>query len=387
MHPKVKIVSGPKSWIEGAAIAQLERIANYPHMESVIGMPDLHPGPGIALGAVFITTDHIYPHLVGSDIGCGMAVYRTSARMGKPERVAKKLKGLERGVDNPERYEARCAPTGFESSLGTVGRGNHFAEFLVPDGIVEPDLYTAFAGEAESLLLVHSGSRGYGEKILFDHTARFHDSGISVDDVYEYDAYVKAHDHAMRFAYVNRQCIAERILDMIDAAGTLIKDVPHNFLEGCINSVSLTATPTEPGKITGVTRQFFHRKGAIPSNAGMVIIPGSRGSHSYLVQPLGNDKDTGYSLSHGAGRKMSRRDARVKFNEERDSIKKLQRTKFNSVVICEDRELLMEEASEAYKGIDRVVQDLVDHDLVKVVAMLRPAITYKYRRGHDDHEC
>lgn len=365
----VKIIAGPKSWIEGAATQQLEKMAQLPDMDRVIGMPDLHPGLGCPVGAVFITHDRLYPHLIGSDIGCGMLLWKTSIRPGKADKFAKKLKGLEAGIADPVRYleEAGVEPTGFEHSLGTLGQGNHFAEILAFDDIREPERVTELTGDAKSLLLVHSGSRGFGEQILYNHTASYRDSGIGLHEMAAATDYLCQHNRAVEWARLNRKIIGNRIIEALGAQAEPLIDTVHNFVE-----------PVD----TSTGRVWVHRKGAIPSTLGPVVIPGSRGAHSYLVEPVGEQEVSGWSLSHGAGRKMSRKDARVKFDQGsgQGSIEKLRRTKFGSFVICEDRTMLMEEAPDAYKSIDRVIQDLVDHGLIKVLALMKPVLTYKVRR-------
>ena len=122
--------------------------------------------------------------------------------------------------------------------------------------------------------------------------------------------------------------------------------------------------------------------GAAPSDEGPVVIPGSRGSLSYLVLPMGDGADHAHSLAHGAGRKWTRTSARERMRE-RFSPEALTRTSFKSHVICEDRDLLFEEAPPAYKAIDRVVGDLVDAGLVRVVATLAPVLTYKTRSARE----
>jgi release factor H-coupled RctB family protein len=390
----VKIVSGPKSWIEGAAIAQLEHVAKLPNVEDTFGMPDLHPGPGQPIGMCCTTRERVYPHLIGSDIGCGIALWKTSIRPVKPDKLAKKLKHLQRGVNEPDTWLrlGNVKPSGHEHSLGTIGEGNHFAELLVPDGVLDPARYEEITQDANSLLMVHSGSRGYGKQILYEHTSEWQDRGLASNSTNEHEAaayreYMERHNHAMAWAELNREVIATRMLEMMGGGGARLFDVPHNFLEGCVASITITS-PTLEAVQTGAKHEttceanlrWYHRKGAIPSNRGPVVIPGSRDAHSYLVEPLGNDAGTGYSLSHGAGRKMSRRDARIKFNDVQNSIKLLQRTRFNSVLVCYNRHTLMEEAGIAYKPIERVIQDLIDHDLIRVIAMLKPVITYKISR-------
>ena len=117
------------------------------------------------------------------------------------------------------------------------------------------------------------------------------------------------------------------------------------------------------------------------SHKGLVVIPGSRGDMTYLVRPRLEQADTAlHSLAHGAGRKWSRSEAKDKL-VRRFSIADLERTKLGSRVICEDRDLIYEEAPQAYKDIHRVVRDLGTAGLIDLVATLRPLLTYKTRRA------
>jgi release factor H-coupled RctB family protein len=109
-----------------------------------------------------------------------------------------------------------------------------------------------------------------------------------------------------------------------------------------------------------------------------VIVPGSRGSLSYVVKPLADGQIRAWSLAHGAGRKWSRSEARLRMRE-RFGKEHLVQTSLGSRVICGDRDLLYEEAPDTYKNIEAVIQDLVDAGLVSVVATLRPLLTYKTR--------
>src|ERR1700744_6336575 len=74
---KVRLVASPKSWVEGEAIRQLYATAKFEGMRTAVGFPDLHPGRGVPVGAAFVSTGLIYPHIIGGDIGCGMALFRT----------------------------------------------------------------------------------------------------------------------------------------------------------------------------------------------------------------------------------------------------------------------------------------------------------------------
>jgi release factor H-coupled RctB family protein len=130
-------------------------------------------------------------------------------------------------------------------------------------------------------------------------------------------------------------------------------------------------------------RGFLHRKGAAPADEGVIVLPGSRGSHSYLLKPtlLASASSTSaLSLAHGAGRRWKRSDCEARLRE-RFSPEDLRKTPLGGRVICEDRALLYEEAPMAYKDVDEVVEDLVAFDLVNVVAKLKPVLTFK-TAGH-----
>jgi release factor H-coupled RctB family protein len=146
--------------------------------------------------------------------------------------------------------------------------------------------------------------------------------------------------------------------------GDRILDVCHNQVEQ---------------RPPGGSACWIHRKGAAPSTDGPVLIPGSRGAMSYLVAPKEGGDRHALSIAHGAGRKWSRSDSRGRL-EKRFSPKDLVRTEIGSQVICEDKELLYEEAPQAYKSISVVIDDLVQEGLVDIVATLRPVVTYKVRR-------
>jgi release factor H-coupled RctB family protein len=140
--------------------------------------------------------------------------------------------------------------------------------------------------------------------------------------------------------------------------------------DGCHNSIT-------SHKHEGET-VWVHRKGAVGTEGELVMIPGSRGSLSYLVKPLGDGESHAWSLAHGAGRKWARSEARQRMRE-RFGMHQLTRTLLGGRVICAERDLLYEEAPAAYKNIEDVVQDLVDAGLVSVIATFRPLLTYKTR--------
>jgi release factor H-coupled RctB family protein len=360
----VRVIASPSSWIEGEALRQLEAAARLPGMRLAVGLPDLHPGRGHPIGAAFASEGFVHPHLVGGDIGCGMALFRTglSARKAKRDAWAKRLAGLEEPWDGDAAQvlaEHGASAGAFEPALGTIGGGNHFAELQVIHEVGDEEAIARLGLDASELvLLVHSGSRGLGQSIL-DRHVRAHGAGALPVPSPEAAAYLEAHDEAVRWAHANRALVARRFLDLVGGEPRVVLDVCHN-----------SVTPRGGG--------LLHRKGAAPHDRGVVAVPGSRGSYTYLVEPVGDGERSGWSLAHGAGRKYTRGDARKRLRE-RFRASELRQTELGSVVLCDDKDLLFEEAPAAYKDVDRVVQDLVDGGVGRVVAVTRPLITYKVR--------
>jgi release factor H-coupled RctB family protein len=193
--------------------------------------------------------------------------------------------------------------------------------------------------------------------------AQFATAGLAAESR-EATHYLSRHDHAKRWASANRELIAIRVFERLRTEGTRLVDICHNLVE----QVDINTC-----------RCWLHRKGAAPATAGPVVIPGSRGAFTYLVMPKDRSEKSAFSLAHGAGRKWSRSDSRARL-EKRFSARDLSRTELGNHVICEDKELLYEEAPQAYKNITIVIDDLVKAGLVDVLAVMRPLVTYKVRR-------
>lgn len=363
-----QLIASAQTWIEGEALRQLAQTAGLPGMRQAVGLPDLHPGQGYPIGAAFLS-ERIYPALVGNDIGCGMALWPLdlALRKFKPERAAERLQGLEDRWDgdlSDWRAEFGLEPTAFDAALGTIGGGNHFAEVQSVEAVIAPaTLATLGIDPSQLLLLVHSGSRGLGEAILRTVIAQNDHHGLDPGTPEAVD-YLRQHDQALRWAEVNRRLIAHRVLAALNIVGECRLDIWHNWVQ--------------PLEWRG-ERLWLHRKGAAPADRGPVVIPGSRGALSYLVQPRADSDHSLRSLAHGAGRKWKRGEARSRLSR-RQRPEDLITTALGGRVICEDKELLYDEAPENYKGIDRVVADLGEAGLIDVIATLRPVLTYKLRR-------
>jgi release factor H-coupled RctB family protein len=366
---RVRLLASRKNWIDGEAVAQLRKTAALPGMRLAVGLPDLHPGRGHPVGAAFITAGVLYPQLVGNDVGCGMSMWQTDLprQKFKQDRYVKKLRDLESPWDGDTTEWLRqygVEPTEADAGLGTIGGGNHFAE--VQDWQEVRD-EVAFAGlhlqKLSLVILVHSGSRGLGELLLQNHLDRHGAEGLPADTE-EAALYLRGHERARQWAAANRALIARRMAEQLHCTGERVLDICHN---------SITAVEYESPS------GWLHRKGAAPADVGPIVIPGTRGSLSYLVIPTGEQRDNAWSLAHGAGRRWNRQSARARL-KDRYRADSLVRTDIGSAVICEDRELLYEEAPQAYKNIDVVIRDMVEAGLIRVVATLKPLITYKVRR-------
>lgn len=391
-NAEVRLIISENNWLESSAVEQLKKTAELPGMRCVVGMPDLHPGKVQPIGAAFITQDKIYPHLVGSDIGCGMGLWTLDV---KPKQV--KLNKWEKqltGLDGPWEYDdinkylldlnlgaLGDELKGHDVNFGTIGGGNHFAEIQQVNEIFNNEILSDIGLSRQSIvLLAHSGSRGLGQDILRTHIDKYGAKALAKNNAGEMKHYLQLHDYAMRWAVINRELIAERFCKRLGVEKTVLLDVSHNMVRP-LNEALAFALGLD---VADNKNYWIHRKGASPTDQGLVMIPGSRGSLSYLVRPRTSATEdlarAGFSLAHGAGRKWQRRDAKARL-EKRYRIKDLQVTELGSRVICKKRNLLYEEAPQAYKNIRLVIDDLVNAGVIDVVASFKPLITYKTREN------
>lgn len=359
----IHIFASSKAWIEGNARQQLNHVAGLDGIIAVAAMPDLHAGKYGPVGSA-ILADCVYPQLAGSDIGCGMGLFKldTAVRTLRLDKLSEKLRVLEEpwhGEAAHVLYEEGVKETAFDASLGSIGGGNHFCEVQAIEEVFAPDIALAAGLERDAAyVLVHSGSRGLGNAILERHLPH---GMVPLKGEGALGAYMGEHDHAVTWARLNRAIIADRAAAAAKADAIRVTDVPHNFIEK-------------------VERGYLHRKGAAPATRGLVPVPGSRGTLSYLVEPLVHENALA-SLAHGAGRKYERGSMHGRAGTKKSDIARLTRNRFGGFVVCEDRDLLVEEAPEAYKSITQVIDDLVTFGLARVVASFRPLVTFKTARA------
>lgn len=423
------------------SLQQLAEAAMLPKVVSpVIGMPDIHEGFGLPIGGVMATEGLISVGAVGMDINCGVRLLTSKviydAKIFNPhflhtlinqiernipiglggrrkERVNLDLNKItEEGVDylvkqgytRKEDLEVieekgRLAEANFEAltekaknralkQLGTLGSGNHFIEIQRVAEIYEEDLATHFnLFNNQICLMIHSGSRALGQQTCVDYTNLFwkleEKYGLSIPrkglaalpvDSQEGQAYFGAMAASVNFAFCNRALMTY-----------YIRQVFKNHFSGDLNLLYDVAHNIAKWEIHQGKKLLIHRKGATralpadhPQNPRKylhtghpAIVPGSMGTPSFVMVGLGANKETFYSINHGAGRAMSRTEAKRKINPE-DFEKQMQNIVYNKPF-----QVIADEAPQAYKNIEDVVETLVEAGLTKKVAKLVPLAVIK----------
>jgi release factor H-coupled RctB family protein len=406
---RVRVVAGEDVWLEAEAVDQLGRVAALPGCVRAVGMPDLHPGPGIPIGAAFAFDGVVRPHLVGGDAGCGArlwvlgrcklggdalerrvravldrpaledadpaalfdAVWREGARglagvAGVPDTLAALAAGDEPDAGDAVDVPAELDRAALGRALGTIGSGNHFAEVSRVERVVDAGAASRLGLDGRSVcVLVHSGSRGLGR----DLAARWGEAALVAGSA-DAARYLGELAGALRFARANRLIIGWRLLTALGAAspgrlsGSI--DVTHN---------TVVHEPIDAGG-AGVAGAWVHRKGCAPAHLDQpTLILGSRGTPSWIALGTGQ-RDTLCSVAHGAGRRMTRAEAQAKLRH-RYRRKELGRTAAGGRVICDRTELLYEEHPDAYKPIEPVMASLEAAGLARRVAALVPLLTVK----------
>jgi tRNA-splicing ligase RtcB len=377
--------------IEDGAMEQIKHLAELPFAFSHIAiMPDSHQGYGMPIGGVLATRDVIIPNAVGVDIGCGMCAVKTSLTeidtdtlkkiMGEIrkqipvgfEKHKEKQNGMPEGYADNRMTVIPNELSNAQKSLGTLGGGNHFIEIQK-------------GSDGHIWVMIHSGSRNLGKqvadhynKIAIDLNKKWFSSVpeewelayLPVDSE-EGQAYIREMQYCVDFALANRKLMMDRILTIFDnqfsIEGADINWPPTFTFEPIINIAHNYAKKEKHlGK-----EVWIHRKGATLADVDTIgIIPGSQGTKSYIVKGKGNIQSF-KSCSHGAGRKMGRKEAERTLNLE-EEIKKLN----DMGVIHGIRGVSeLDEAPGAYKDIDVVMKN--QEDLVEVLVELTPLAVIK----------
>lgn len=375
---------------------QAEQAASMPFVQPHIAlMPDAHAGLGSSVGTVIPTVDAVIPAAVGVDLGCGVGAIQTTVskeqlekRMADTDRDLTSLrKAVEAAIpmsmgnynSSVKRYdftaekiaalEERAERDGIElghspkwrEQLGTLGSGNHFGEGV-------------FDENDTVWLFLHSGSRGVGNKIAQRHIKiaqdlckRWYinlpnpDLAYLVEGTDEFWSYIREMHWAQEFALFNRAEMLDRF--RLVFAEWMGLDPDAIEVDRIASHHNYTQKERHFGKDVWLTR-----KGAVDAHAGVRgIIPGSMGARSYVVEGLGNPAGL-HSAPHGAGRVLSRTEARKRFTVE-------DLTERMSGIEARLDETLVDEHPSSYKDIDVVMQDA--SDLVKILHEFRQFVNMK----------
>ena len=417
------------------SLEQLVNVATLPGIRKfAIAMPDVHEGYGFPIGgvaAVDAKDGAISPGGIGYDINCGVRLLRSTKSFDDVQPLLQKLAhSLARGVPSgvgrggPVRMKKddldrilrdgakRAVEMGYgepgdlnhiesagrldgadpdavseaarergHDQLGTIGSGNHFVEVDRVDEVYDVDEAARLGIHRDGIVIqIHTGSRGLGHQVATDSirsmTKAMARYGIDVPDPQlacaplsspEGQRYLRAMAAAANFAFANRQLITAAIRrawlhELSDDAIEIVYDVAHN--------VAKVERYPDVGEVV------VHRKGATRAFPNQpVLIPGSMGTASYLL--LGQDaamQQTFGSSCHGAGRTMSRTKARREINAEE---LKGRLRKLGIVAEAGSSKGLVEEAPEAYKDIDAVVDVVAKAGIAKKIARFRPVAVIK----------
>jgi tRNA-splicing ligase RtcB (3'-phosphate/5'-hydroxy nucleic acid ligase) len=421
------------------SLEQLVNVSTLPGIVGhAIAMPDIHEGYGFPIGGVAAVDAEegvISPGGIGYDINCGVRLLRTTSRLDEVKPALAKIahpltreipSGVGRGgklvlrgtdldrvlnegarrmvelgygtEDDLRQIESNGRITPADAGgvsdaakqrghdqLGTIGSGNHFVEIDVVDEVSDESEAARFGlVKGQIVVLIHTGSRGLGHQVATDHLRTMSSAmaryGISVPDRElacvpirspEGQRYLEAMAAAANFAFANRQMIAagvrrvwERELGD-DARVETLYDVAHNVAK------------TEEYQVGGKpARLVVHRKGATRAFPGQpVLIPGSMGTASWLL--VGQEaamRESFGSTCHGAGRVMSR----MRAKREIDGTELRQRlSRLGIIAEAGSTKGLVEEAPEAYKDVDAVVDVVHRAGIAKKVARLRPVAVVK----------
>lgn len=373
-----------KLWLndlEDGALAQAKNLANLPFaFKHIPIMPDSHQGYGMPIGSILATKGVVVPNAVGVDIGCGMCAMRTSLKsvskddLRKTLAIARTLIPLGFNWHN-EPQDETLMPKGHEDlqivsrayvkgtkQLGTLGGGNHFVEIQQgSDGYI--------------WIMIHSGSRALGYTVAkhYNYVAiklneRYHSAvtkkmelAFLPIETQEAKDYIKEMNYCIDYALANRKLMMTRMTAALtEVVGTFdcdeIINKSHNF----------AAWEKHYGE-----KVLVHRKGATRAYEDELgMIPGSQGTSSYIVKGLGNPESF-MSCSHGAGRKMGRKQAQRELNLEHEIELLNKKGVIHAIRHASD----LDEATSAYKDIDVVMEN--QKDLAEVVVELRPLAVLK----------
>lgn len=371
--------------VEAAALQQLKNVASLPFVfKHVAAMPDVHLGKGATVGSVIATEEAIIPAAVGVDIGCGMMAVQTPLSADKVQEKIQTIRhSIERSIPVGHQSHRSLTPVveewrGWQTAealtyadsalvkraqfqLGTLGGGNHFIEICLDQ-------------DRRVWVMLHSGSRHIGKATAERHIQQAKslvsrlalqlpdpDLAHFTEGTPEFKAYIHDLQWCQNYARQNRLEMMNLVLKDLSHAVHNREPIPRLIEINCHHNY------------TEKERHFGHevwltRKGAVRAQKGeWGIIPGSMGTRSYIVRGLGNPESF-QSCSHGAGRRMSRTEAKRRFT--------LEDLKHQTQGVESRKDIgVLDEIPGAYKDIDKVMANQTD--LVEIVATLKQIMCVK----------
>ena len=383
--------------IEDGALEQAKNLARLPFVFKHIAiMPDAHQGYGMPIGGVMATKEVVIPNAVGVDIGCGMCAVKTSLTDIDTDTIKKIMGEIRKAVPvgfahQNEKQDDSLMPDidgiieyvknsvcskEYESArtqIGTLGGGNHFIEIQK-------------GSDGHIYIMIHSGSRNLGYKVA----RHYNDIAIALNKKWfscvpkenelaflpleseEGKSYLREMQYCVYFALANRELMISRICEIVfkETGKCLTFSDKTDSLDVYNDVINIAHNYAKMEHHFG-QNVMVHRKGATLARKDTIgIIPGSQGTKSYIVEGLGNP-DSFMSCSHGAGRKMGRKQAKRELNLK-DEIKKLDS---QGIIHGIRNENDLDEASGAYKDIKAVMDN--QKDLVKIIVELQPLAVVK----------
>jgi len=411
--------------IEETALQQLFDASRLPKIDGVVGMPDLHQGYGLPIGGVMasqIDEGIISPGAVGFDINCGVRLLTSSLNISEIEHHIKEImRAIQRlvpagiGQDSKNKFEDNifkqiiiygipyivnelgigeendinsCEDNGYISGakteyvpdkalergfyqLGTLGSGNHFLEMQKVDEVYDKDCGLE---KGQITFMIHTGSRGFGHQIAKEYTELAKSSPVKTPNnnlasffINSEDGkrYLSAMSAAANYGFANRHIITDKV-----------RKVVKNFSQGEKIKLyyGLTHNIAREEEIDGI-KYLVHRKGAARLRRNdQALIPGSMGTASYLVKSMNSEAAelSYYSTAHGAGRKMSRRQAKkdistAEHQKSMGGVKLYQSGKKN----------ILDESPLAYKDIEMIINSLKVTGLAEPAARFTPIAVLK----------
>jgi len=367
--------------VEEGALEQAKHLANLPFaFKHIALMPDCHQGYGMPIGGVMATENVIVPNAVGADIGCGMCAVKTSLGEVKRQILEQIIVEIKKAIPVGKIWHEKAQADSLMPvisnrvpivhqeypralyQLGTLGSGNHFIEIQKgSDGYI--------------WIMVHSGSRNIGKRVAdyynklaaklnsqwFSQVPREWNLAFLPLNSDEARSYRNEMEYCVNFALANRAHMLQ-----------MIKVIFLSFLEGVIFSSMIDIAHNYASMEHHFGKNVMvHRKGATKAREGQLgIIPGSQGTKSYIVKGKGNSESF-QSCSHGAGRKMGRKEAIRQLNLATEKAFLDEQGIIHSL----ESEEALDEASSAYKDIDEVMTN--QQDLVEIVVELTPLAVVK----------